>query len=328
MPSASLVLLGGLFVVLLVVTGFAVGAGTVLPEDRVAGREAWLATLAPPAWKRRLAVVLSGWLLAVGLGLVGGTLAGVVGTLVRDDIVPRAARAVPMPEARMIGGSEPLRIALPADADPGSELELEVRPLIRGMNLIDAATVVWSTETGSGSLRVPVRGPIRLVPPEGSREVGLAIMTRNVRMRLVEARLLGRARAPVPVLAWVGLLLGLCAGAVAPVAVLLSRVTTGQTAAAGAFCLLLLGAVKGGMRELAARLEPEGFQSVVPVLLEGFAWLAPDAPILAVLVEATDQRAPPLGAFGLVLPALAYTVVVAVLASVPAPARLREGANT
>lgn len=328
MPSPSLLLVAGLFVVLLVVTGFAVGAGAVLPDDRVAGRETWLATLAPAGWKRRLSIVLAGWLLAVSLGVVGGALAGAVGQASRDDLALRSWRPVGLPEARMLGGSEPLALDLPDALATHGALELEVRPLIRGMRLIDVADILWTTETGSGALKVPVRGPIRLTPPAGSRRVRFAILTPDVRMRLVDARLLGPTRAPVATLAWIGLLLGLCVGAVTPVAVLLSRATSGQTAAAGAFCLLLLGAVKDGMRDLAARLEPDGVQALVPAALEGFAFLAPDAPVLAVLVDATAQRAPPLGALEAVVPALGYTVLVAVLACVPAPRLLREGVNT
>lgn len=328
MPSASLLLIAALFVVLLVVTGFAVGAGTVLPDDRVAGREAWLATLAPPAWKRRLSVVLAGWLLAVGIGLVGGALAGGVATLVRDDLSLRGWQPVPLPATRMLGGAEPVEIHLPPVAAGHGEIELEVRPLIRGLQLIDVAEILWTTDLTTGSLRVPVRGPVRFTPPVGTRQVSLALLTPGVRMRIVEARRLGPARSPIPTLAWVGLLLGLCAGTVAPVAVLLSRATSGQTAAAGAFSLLMLGSVKDGMRDLAARLEPEGLHALVPAALEAFAFLAPEAPILEILVEATAQRAPPLGALGSVLPALGYTLLVAVLASVPAPAPLRVGVNT
>lgn len=328
MPSASLVLVGALFVVLLVVTGFAVGAGTVLPDDRVSGREPWLATLAPPGWKRRLSIILAGWLLAVGIGLVGGAAAGVVALLARDDLALRAWSPVPLPAERMLGGSEPVVLDLPAGHPDHHLVELEVRPLIRGLRLIDVAEVVWTTPEATGTLRVPVRGPIRFVPPGDARQVRLALLTPDVRLRITDARRLGRERAPVPTLAWVGLLLGLCAGAVAPAAVLLSRGTTGQTAAAGAFSLLLLGAVKDGMRDLAARLEPEGIQALVPAVLDGFAFLAPDAPILDVLVEATAQRAPPLGALEAALPALAYTLLVAVLACLPAPPALRSGVNT
>ena len=328
MPSPSLLLVAALFVVLLVVTGFAVGAGTTLPDDRVAGREAWLSTLAPPGWKRRLAVVLAGWSLAALLGLLGGALAGLVGQLARDDLALRSWRPVPLPEARMLGGATPLELEIPDALATHGELELEVRPLVRSMKLIDTADVVWTTEAGSDSLRVPVRGPIRFTPPPGSRRVSLALMTADVRMRLVDARLLGPTRAPVPTLAWVGLLLGLCAGAVAPVAVLLSRATSGQTAAAGAFCLLLLGSVKDGMRDLAARLEPDGLQALVPAVLDGFAFLAPDAPVLSVLVDATALRAPPPGTLGAALPALAYTLLVALLACLPAPRAWRQGVNT
>ena len=66
---------------------------------------------------------------------------------------------------------------------------------------------------------------------------------------------------------------------------------------------------------------------LVPGLLEVFAFLTPDAPLLDLLVEATAQRAPPFGALELALPALGYTLLVAVLASVPAPAWLASEAS-
>lgn len=328
MASAGFYLVAALFVVLLVVTGFAVGAGGALPDDRVSGREAWLATLAPAGWKRRLAVILAGWTLAVGFGVLGGAGAGLVGALTRDDLAPRAWSPVVLPQGGMIGGAEPLALDLPAGHPEHRELEIEVRPLLRGLALIDTAEVLWTTETGSGTLTVPVRGPIRLVPPAGSTRLQLASLTSGVRLRPIAARRLGPTRAPIPTLAWVGLLLGLGVAAVTPVAVWVSRVTTGQTAAAAAFSLLLLGSVKQGLREAATRLDPEGLQAIVPAALETFATLAPDVPLLAVLVDATAQRAPAPGAIGAALPALAYAALVAVPACLPAPARWRAGVNT
>ncbi len=326
-PSASLLLVAALFVLVLVVSGFAIGAGTVLPDDRVAGREAWLATLAPPGWKRRLSVVLAGWLLATSVGALGGALVGTVAALTRPDLALRGWSPVTVPGARLLGGADPVVVLLPDGAAEHRELEIDVRPLLSGEGRIDRVDVLWTTAEASGSFAASVRGPLRFRPPEGAQAVNLASLTPGVRLRIVGARRLGPARSPVPTLAWIGLLLGLCAGAVAPVAVLLSRATTGQTAAAGAFCLLLLGSVKEGMSSLAARLEPTGFEAVVPRVLDVFAFLTPDAPLLDLLVEATAQRAPPLGALGMALPALAYTLLLAVLACVPAPARLAREAS-
>jgi hypothetical protein len=132
----------------------------------------------------------------------------------------------------------------------------------------------------------------------------------------------------VPTLAWAGLLLGLFAGTVVPAAVLISRATTGQTAAGAAFSLLLLGSLKGGLLALAARLPPHGLGAIVPPALAGFARLAPDAAVLDVLAEVTARRAPALGMLASAGPALLYTLLVACLACAPVPPRFARGVNT
>ncbi|MDA1195404.1 MAG: hypothetical protein O2894_09500, partial [Planctomycetota bacterium] len=237
-PAPSLLLAVATLALTFVAAGFAVGAGTVLPEDRLAGREEWLATLAPPGWKRRLSVVLAAWVIAAGAGLVGGALAGAVTAFVRADALFRAWEVVPLGESRLLDRAAPLEFALPAAPHGYDELEFEIRPLFRDFGRRDVVQIIWASGQQGGTFDASVRGPLRVPVAAKARALTLSTSTEGVRLRVVEARRLGPARAPVPALAWLGLLLGLCVGAVAPVAVLLSRGTTGQTAAAGAGCLL------------------------------------------------------------------------------------------
>ncbi len=326
--GGGLALLGSLLVLTFFVSGFAVGAGAALPEDRVAGREAWLAALAPQGWKRRLAVVVSGWLLAVGMGLFGGLAVGGLVAALRPALPLRAHSAVALPaEAVLAAGGASVTI----DLAPGAshrDLELDVRPLFRLSGVpVDRVRVAWQAGAAQGALLASVRGPLRLQPPAGATSVRLALETPRVRLRLVAARRLGPEQAPWLGVTWAGLLLGLLAGTVVPVAVLFSRVTTAQTASAVAFLLLLFGASKHTLITLAGDLEPEGLMAFAPGLLHAVSWIAPDAPLWHIVAEAGALRAPGAAAAGLLLPALLYTVVVALLACVPAPRCCATGVN-
>jgi hypothetical protein len=329
--GAGILLLGTLLLATVLVVGAAVSAGTALPEDRVAGREEWLATLAPPGWKRRLAVVLAGWSLTAGLGLAAGALVALAVGVADPDLHLRAWRPVPLQGVPVLGGrgEAGLTLALPAADASLRELEVDVRPIFPGFSQMptERVEVRWRGGGQQGRLRASARGPLRFGPPPGTRALHLECLTPHVRLRLVAARRLGPDRPLLPTLAWTGLLLGLLAAAAVPVAVLVSRATSGQTAAAAAFSLLLLGTVKGGLLEIASRLDPGRVNAAVPVLLRVFARLAPDTPVFHLLAEASARRAPSLGALGSVAPALLYALVVAALACAPLPRRLAVGAN-
>jgi len=334
--GTGLALMGSLFVLLLLVTGLAVGAGRILPEERVAGREAWLAALAPASWKRRLAVVLAAWTLAAGLGAAGGLLLGIVLPLVRPGVMLRAHEPVALPSGAVLAtGAAPTALVLSPDAG-GRTLEIDVRPLFSRASRVvpvDRVAVAWSARSRGkaapirGVLKASARGPLRLTLPAGTSAVRLALRTRHVRLRLTQARRLGAARPTALVLSWTGLLLGLLAGAVAPVAVLVSRGTTGQTASAAALCFLLFGATRGAFVTLAADLDPQGPMALAVGLLRALGGITPDVPILRVVGEAAALRAPGMAAAAWLGPVLAYTVIVTLLACVPVPRRLRAGVN-
>lgn len=326
--AAALMLLSAVLVLTLLVAGASLGAGGVLPEDRVAGREEWLATLSPPAWKRRLSAALAGWLLAMGLGLVGGLVAGASVALLRSDVELRSS----LPLEGAIPEFLPDAVVLPADAlsgEPRCTLELDVRPRFRSMHAaVDRVEVWWKTEGGEDTVReVSVRGPLRIELGPDSRAVALDVVTRGVELRVTGARILGAAVSPVLSLALAGLLLGLLVGCVAPVAVLISRRTTGQTAAAAACCLLLYGAVKGALLTFAGDLALGNAGVVASGVLRGVGLLAPDAPLLGVLTETAAFRAATPGGLSVALPALLYGAVALALVALPAPRRFTEGTN-
>ncbi|MDJ0520550.1 MAG: hypothetical protein QNJ90_00595 [Planctomycetota bacterium] len=331
LPDASgggLLLLAGLLVLTFFVSGFAVGAGAALPEDRVAGREAWLASLAPPGWKRRLAVVLAAWSLAVVMGVLGGLAVGGLALIARGDLALDTHEPIALPERALLApGAAPTAVALPPGG-AGRTLEIDVKPLYRLQRAPpDRVRIAWSAAGQRGTLEASARGPLRLVPPAGANSIELALETQRIRLRLAEARRLEPAGSPLVAIVWTGLLLGLLAGAVAPIAVLVSRATTGQTASAAAFLLLLFGATKHGLIGMAADLHIGGWLAFAPDLLRTVAWIAPEAPLLHLVAEAGALRAPGVAAAGLVLPALLYTAITAVPACVPAPAALSRGVN-
>ncbi len=328
--GAGLAALGSLFVLALFVSGFAIGAGGALPEDRISGREGWLAALAPAGWQRRLAIVLSAWGLAVVMGGAGGLLIGTLMGVARPDATFQAHTPVALPEGAVLAASS-TPVPIPLDGrDADVELEIDVRPLYsRALNAApaDIVEVTWSSGADGGSLLASARGPLRLTVPAGASSVRLGLNTERVRLRLTGARRLDGTRSPLLALTWAGLLLGLLAGAVAPLAVLFSRATTGQTAAAAAFCLLLFGATRQGLTTLAGDLNADGLMSLAPGLLRAVAWIAPDAPLLHIVSEAGALRAPGVASAGLVVPAIAYAVVTTFLACAPVPRRFAEGRN-
>jgi hypothetical protein len=327
---------GALLLVALLAAGAALSAGAVLPEDRVSGRDEWLATLAPPSWKRRLAAALCGWALAAAVGLAGGVVAGGLVTLLDPDARFSTHEAVPVfgralvpaaPEEGQEGAAWAL--ALPAQDGGGARaVELDVRPWYpRYAVPVHRAALTWAGGGASGALEVPVRGTIRLDLPAEARSLRLALRSRHVNLRVLAVRLLGSGRPAWLALAWAGLVVGLLAGAVAPVAVFVSRRTTGQTAVAAAACLLLFGIVKVDLLALASDLELHRGAWFATFVLRSTSHLAPDVPLLGVLGETGALRSYESQGLAPLLPALVYTAAALLLATLPVPRRLAARAN-
>lgn len=321
----GVLLFGPLALLAFVVTGAAVGASSVLPEDRAAGREEWLATLAPPAWKRRLAAVLSGWLLAVLLGTAGGLLLGALTAGLRPDVSLRTHRPLALPQETVSAGAQrPVVLELVPVARSGDVVEVEVRPRFRlhgPGGLVNRLRLRWRAGAEQGEREVSARGAVRFEPPEGAARLELTSATPNVQLRVVAARWLGPQCSPVWALGLTGLLLGILAGAAAPIGVLLSRQTTGQTAAAAAFSLLLLGAARESLLAFAGSLEADGWTGGAPAVLQTVVWLAPDVAVFGVIEQVLAGLVPA----GLPVAALIYTVLATGVACVPAPRLGRSG---
>lgn len=323
--AGSLMLLAALLVLTLLAAGAALGAGGALPEDRIAGREQWLATLAPPAWKRRVAAALAGWLLALGLGTCGGAVAGLALSALRPDLELRAST----PLGTFDG------VAL-SDRPDGWALEvrrtgmvdIDVRPRYRRVEaLVDRVELEVVSNGRPESLTASVRGPIRFVVERVPQTVRLRVLTPGVTLHVREARLLHEIVSPLRALTLAGLLLGLLVGGVAPLAVFISRATTGQTAAAAACCLLLFGTVKGALLALAGDLDVGGPGALASYVLRAVGMLAPDTRLLSIYAETGALRAPQLAHLGAAVPALIHGLVAFALVALPVPRRLVEGAN-
>jgi hypothetical protein len=331
--SDSLWMLAALLGLALLAAGAAAGAGTTLPDDRVSGREAWLATLAPAAWQRRAAIALGAWTRAVGIGALGGALLGAVAgsldpfALRTSETLAVKRHGVIRPAGQGAEGGPAWRVRVPPGAE-GRILEVDVRPLFaRTISPIDRVAFTWAAGGEHGVAAASVRGPLRVPVPAGGGWVDVALRTPDVTMRVRAADVLGAPVGDLRAFFLLGLLVGLSAGAAGPLAVLVSRATTGQTAAAAAFCLLLFGVVKAPLLTLAADLDLEGTAAVAATVLRGLARLAPDLALLERIGDAVAGRAPGAAALPGALPAVLYAAVGLVLAALPLPRGLREGAN-
>ncbi len=333
--AESLMLLGLVVAVALLAAGAALSAGGALPEDRVAGREEWLATLAPPAWKRRAAAALAGWTLAVALGTLGGFTAGIGVRILRPDVALRPSQALGNFDGHLLTADTPewWELDIPrTKTNPemwDRWLEVEVQPRYRSMlvpiDRVDIAVETDGVVVGKArTVTTSVRGPIR-VELGKDHSVRMRLLTAGVALRVGAVRTVNTKGSTVFALGWAGFLIGLLAGCVAPLAVLVSRLTTGQTAVAAACLLLLFGVVKGPLLTLAADLELGGAGEVAAKVLRGVGYLAPDASLLPLFGETAAHRVA--GGIGLAGPALLYGLVCLLLVSLPAPRRFTEGTN-
>jgi hypothetical protein len=220
-----------------------------------------------------------------------------------------------------------VRIEVGAASGAARLIEVDIRPrfdFYRHGSPVDRIRMQWRAGDEHGERDVSARGAVRFNVPAGADELKLASLTPHVQLRALAARRLGPPRSPLLGLAWSGFVLGILAGAAAPLAVLVSRRTTAQTAAAAAFSLLLLGAARSTLLELAGQMDPEGWTRIAPALLEAVAYVAPQVGFFGIFADVVDGRIPAAFPFA----ALLYTGLAGLLACLPAPRALRQGANT
>jgi len=335
-PTHSTTLLASFVVIGMLAFGAAAWAGALLPADRAEGREAWLATLAPSSAARRVAAAATGMLLAVVVAVAGGALLAVL----LPDLEVRAHREVDLPEpVRLgVGGRAQASVVLDlgdALAAPAT-LQVVVAPLYFGWGgeAAEDATRLpleldWrfegAAESGAGSAVLARGAPLAIAAPAGARRVVLSSGGQHVHVVVKSVRVLGDTCSPLLTLVLAGLVLGVAAAAVAPVAVAVSRWTSAPTATAAALVL----AVAGGLRFLlpdlampdAGRLHQMGL-----AVLRAAAHLAPDLEVLGRLGDPAAGRALSLPGLGGLLHLALYALLALVLVAWPTrsePARGR-----
>lgn len=350
--TVALLALGALLVVLASVVA---SSGALLPGDRLRGREAWIRSTAPPAWKHRVAPALAGAVLGVGAGVLGGFCTGIMLLMVAPQYAPRTPTPLAM---EGVDGRAPLirraqspeevgpTFVVPLAAEPETPpewVELEIAPRIVVLLRRDADTGerratqyaadllvdtveasyaidggAWVTET------IPVRSPWRIAVPANAREVQVRNHSHLRHLAVLRARSLGHAHGVIPTFLWAGLLLGIAAAAVAPVAVLFSRVVSASSATAAGFVVFLFGSLRAPLLEIAASLSLEGPTQLARGLIEAVGTLVPDLPSVYVLSELAAERAVDLGSSAALVAPLTYFGLGLLLLVVPMPASWRE----
>lgn len=278
----------------------AAGSAATLPGDRAQGRATWLATLAPSAAARRLGAALAGMALCVGATLGAGAAVGALAPALGAARTVRDAQEVELPALRRFRdparGPQALPLALAlgpgADAAPRT-LELSLRPilLVALGEPPDTVRFSWSSAGRSGALDLPLRARLLLNLPAEAREVTLNLETQGVDYAVREAWILGRERPFVVSLLWTGLLLGLCAAALAPFAVAVSRATSAPTAAAATLALVALAGMRAVLPDLQAFPARAGLESAARALVSAAVALAPDLSLLSRAAEPSAGRA-------------------------------------
>lgn len=332
------IVLAALLAVALLVFGVVAGIGNRLPEDRRMGRTEWILTTSPEPWKHRVAIVAAAWFLAVAVGGACGLAAGLTSNMWAPEFELHDARnlTVPPPHARQHAHvpvapttEEPgpaWTLPLPAERIHGkARLEIEIRPLYQ-RGRADFVDLSWTTDQGGGAdLRASVWTPLQIELPAGASALTFRARDTLVGVRVRAARLLTEGPPPALGLIWAGLLLGIMAAAAAPIAVFVSRFTSGATASAAAFVLLIYGSVKAPLFEFLARVPGQkGATLHAMELLEGVSLAAPKLDLISVIGENAAGRALGSEVLAVLPPIFLYLLVGTLLVAAPMPARWAE----
>lgn len=298
----------------------AASAASSAPEDRATLVAPWLRATGVASARRRTAPALAAALLALGTGLAGGLLVG--GLCVATGLASPRVRVAPLPlegATRLVAaaGERAADRAVVRSGAAGATFELEVRPVFRSVHAAGRGTTRLAL-TSDGVRReetVAVRGVLAF--PTGG-DVVVEALEREIDLRVVAVRRReGFASFPVQA-ALLGLLLGAAVGCGAPTAAFVARATSTPTAATFTAMLLLLGAAREPVREVAAGLADAPVGVLGAGLLRGATALAPDLSALVAASEVAAGRALRLASFEALLPALAHAgVALLLLAFVP-----------
>ena len=340
--SRSTLTLASFLVVGVIAFGTAAWSGALLPADRAEGREVWLASLAPSGAARRVAAAVAGMLLAVGVAVVGSGLLAFVLPVVLPDASVRSAREIELPGRVRVGRARrsvpQATLDLGGPVAPGAAIELVVSPLYFGVGqeapedatrqpLRLAWTIRGDAESVEGSAVLPRGAPVTIALPAGARTFTLSSEGPRVDVVVKEARVLGEDRPLLLTLLLGGLVLGLTAATVAPLAVAISRWTSAPTATTASFVVAIAGGLRFLLPDLAlpdaGRLHELGLAIVGAV-----SRLAPDLGPLGVLAEPAAGRALDGVGVGTLLPLFAYGAVGLLVVAWPTRAEPARGRSS
>jgi len=340
--SRSTLMLASFLVVGILAFGTAAWAGVLLPADRAEGREVWLASLAPSGAARRLSAAATGMLLAVTVAVAGSAVLAFVLPVVLPDASVRGARDIPLAGRVRVGRARrsvpEATLDLGGPVPAGSALELIVSPIYFGVGreaaedatrqpLLLAWTIRGDGEEVEGTAHLPRGAPVSVPLPPGARTFTLTSRGPRVDIVVQEARVLGGERPLFLTLLLAGLVLGLTAATVAPVAVAISRWTSAPTATTAAFVIAVAGGLRFLLPDLAlqegGRLHEWGL-----TIVGGVSRLAPDLGALSVLGEPAAGRALDGVGPGVLLPLVVYGVAALLVVAWPTRAEPAEGRSS
>lgn len=332
--ARSTVVLGGLVVVGTLAFGVAASTGSLLPADRAEGREAWLATLAPGGGSRRAAAALAGMTLTLFVALAGAAILALVLPFVLPDAGVRASLDLAAPVGERLRAIDrmghALRLPVGEAGVPGRTLEVVFQPRYQDWSAVgQPLAVAWRAEAGDapvdqGTQILAYGSPFRLDLRAEADAVVLTNPGRNVDLFVREVHVLGAERSLLWSLLLAGLVLGVAAAAVAPLAVLISRWTSAPTATTAGLVVVLAG----GLRLVLPDLTPpdRGWtQDLGLGIVDTAARLAPDLEPLALLAVPGAGRALEVSHLVPLGPLVAYALVALVLVVLPLPSEPARG---
>jgi len=321
LSGAGAALEAAAFVVTVACAVVAVGAASSAPDDRASGAGAWLAATGASPAVRRLAPALAAGGLAIAAGLVAGVLVAAFAAVTGRTTPVHVVETLRVDGAARLVASSPTRAAARAvvpTGPAGATWELDVRPVFRAADAAGRGTTTVALEAGGVRTVHPiaVRGPSTF-PTVG--DVAVETLDPDVDLRVVAARRRTGDASFAGQALLLGLLLGAAAASGAPLAALLARGTSAPTAALAAALLLLVGATRDGLLELAAGAAGVAGGGPAAAVLRGAVAVAPDLAALGAIGEVVAGRALGLASWALLAPAAVHALATsALLALLPA----------
>ncbi len=313
---------GVLWALLLASSFIAVRIGTLLPSDRDAGRATWLRAHALSPWQHRLAVLIATLVLILIACVTVGLLATVIGHAAGRATAWRTVVPLPLERDPLFLGSlttnnEPSEIVWTALAkhDAPTRLEVDMRPYfyVIGVKSVDVAV---SVDRKTAVRAIAPRGVMTIDVPPQTERVAITMQTPGARLRIASVKQSSAGPSTLHAFLRLALVFFVCMGAMAPIALWCSRVSTATTAVTLGCVLVLFALLRGPLLGLIGDMELEGIAGWAPRVIDGASQLVPRVPILESWRETVEGGVGSVS-WNALSPALLYFVVTAMIAVAP-----------